>query len=342
MRFLKRQTLNRRVPNDNRLYVDIDSAVIMETNQYLMLPSGDDTSRPVGSNGMIRYNTTSNELEVYQSSKWRALKYKEASPIVQQSLGAGDSMTVYFGPLNAAYDPTDIASNVPVSGGQSAGQFGGQNIFVIVENVIQLYNTNYIVEQNPTIGGEVYTPYTSASVSTGATTLYFNTSLTVTGSSGTGTEATLTFTTQPEAPFSIGETITVTGMTPTAYNGSWTVTASTSSSVSFSSSATGSMVFPGTVTAEHTVYPATDIIGAEVTGSASLQSNTVIVSYTTDPVTDALTSITIDKPTVTSTIPAGTALTITETSQVGTGYYLKFSSPVPYGKIVTALIGFDQ
>ena len=82
--------------------------------------------------------------------------------------------------------------------------------------------------------------------------------------------------------------------------------------------------------------------GAVVTGSASIQSNTTVVSYTVDSVTDALTSITINKPTTTAIIAAGTTLTLTDTSESGTGYYLKFNSPPPYGKIVTALIGFDQ
>lgn len=342
MRFLKRQTLNRRIANDPRLYVDKDSAVIMGTDKYLMLPSGTLAARPVGSNGMIRYNTSSNELEVYQSSKWRALKYKESSPIVQQSLGAGDSNTVYFGPLNAAYDPANISSNIPVSGGQSAGQFGGQNIFVVVENVIQLYNTNYTIEQNPVIGGTTYVPKVSVQASVGASTLYFSTSLPATGASGDGSTATITFTAQSANPYYVGETIVVTGMTPTAYNGSWTVTSSTSNSVSFTSNATGSMVFPGVVSGQSTVYTAINLVGAVVSGSASIQSNTHIVSFVSDPVTDALISVTLDKTVITSPITVGTSITLAEASQLGSGYYLKFSSPVPYGKIVTALIGFDQ
>jgi hypothetical protein len=55
-----------------------------------------------------------------------------------------------------------------------------------------------------------------------------------------------------------------------------------------------------------------------------------------------LTSITLSKPTITGTINANVSLTITETSATGTGYYLFFSSPVPYGKQVNVLIGFDQ
>ena len=66
-----------------------------------------------------------------------------------------------------------------------------------------------------------------------------------------------------------------------------------------------------------------------------------ILSYVIDPATDALKSITISKPTITSTIAVNTTVTITSGSQSGTGYFLNFSSPVPYGKVVIALIGFD-
>ncbi len=343
MRYLRRQTLNRRAPYDNRLYVDTTDSIVMGTSNNLMMPSGTTAERPVTPvNGMIRYNTTLNEVEMYQSSKWRSFKFKEASPIVQQNLGAGDASNVYFGPLNAAYNPTNLSSNVPVSGGQSVGQFGGQNIFVIVENVIQIFNTNYIIEQNPTFGGGSYVGSSSAAAIVGATTIHFNSSLEVLGASGTGTTATLTVADQTVPAFSVGQTIVVTGMTPSAYNGSFVVTSSTSNSVSYASAATGSMVFPGVVTAASTIYPTYNLVGAIVTGSASLQSNTAVLSYTTDPNTDALTSITINKPLVTSNLAAGTSLTLTDTSEVGSGYYIKFNSPVPYGKIVTALLGFDQ
>lgn len=37
-----------------------------------------------------------------------------------------------------------------------------------------------------------------------------------------------------------------------------------------------------------------------------------------------------------------TTITITENSSSVSGYYLKFADPVPLGKVVIALIGFDQ
>lgn len=89
------------------------------------------------------------------------------------------------------------------------------------------------------------------------------------------------------------------------------------------------------------VYPAVDITGAIITGHSSLQANTAIVSYNTNS-GGQLTSIVVDKATITSSIPAGTALTITDATNAGTGWYIKFTSAVPYGKPVTVLHGFDQ
>jgi hypothetical protein len=63
--------------------------------------------------------------------------------------------------------------------------------------------------------------------------------LSVTGASGTGSLATITFAPQAIKPYTIGSTITVAGMLPTGYNGSQTVTACTTSSVTFANSTTG-------------------------------------------------------------------------------------------------------
>jgi hypothetical protein len=340
MRFLKRQTLNRRVPNDDRLYVDIANGVVMGTTNSLTMPKGAEGEKPSSPVvGMIRYNTTSNEVEVYQGvgggTTWRSLRYKESAPIIQQNLGAGDGNTLYFGPLNAAYDPTNVSSD--------NDNFGGQNILVIVENVIQLFNTNYTVTQSVPDANETYTGVSSALATVGSSTIYFNTSLTATGASGNSTTATLTFDTMDANPFSVGQSITVTGITPVAYNGVFVVTAVTTSSVSYASTATGSLLFSGNIASASAVYTATDLVGAVVSGSASIPAGAEIVSYESDADTDALVSITLDAALITSDISAGTTITITETALAREpGYYLYFSSPVPYGKPVTALIGFDQ
>jgi hypothetical protein len=259
------------------------------------------------------------------------LRYRESGSITQQTLGIGDGDTLYYGPLSPA----------PTGNAQRGYTWTGANLLVLVENVLQLHTTNYTVVQNPTFPSEVYIGKTSVSTAIGVSTLYFNTTVTTTAASGTGTTVTLTFSTKPVAPFAIGETIIVAGVIPYEYNGEFTVTGSTASTVPYAHTATGAQTTSGTIESASTVYPAVNIIGATLTGSSSITGRTV-ASYTTDTNTGALTSITLSAPTSGSVIAANTAITITKASQAGTGYYLYFSSPVPPGKAVTALIGFDQ
>ena len=175
MRYLRQQVLNRRSPSDQRLYVDVTDAVVMNTPTSLLLPKGAESDKPSSpTNGMIRYNTTSNELEVYQGSKWRALQFKESSKIIQETLGNIDGYSYFYGPLDDSYDPTNVSSN--------NNNFGGQNILVFVENVFQIFNTNYVVTQNPTAG-----VITTAQANAGTNTLTLTSTATIpTGSIATG------------------------------------------------------------------------------------------------------------------------------------------------------------
>jgi hypothetical protein len=77
----------------------------------------------------------------------------------------------------------------------------------------------------------------------------------VTGASGTGSVATLTFTTQNTAPYVVGQTITVAGMTPSGYNGTYVLTAATTSSISYANATTG-FTTGGTIGAANTVTAA--------------------------------------------------------------------------------------
>jgi len=189
---------------------------------------------------------------------------------------------------------------------------------------------------------ETYSPKLSFNATLNSTTFYFNTSLFVTGASGNGSTVTLTFATQSQIPFAIGSTISVTGINSTGagtYNGSFTVTSSTVASVSFTSTATATYNNGGEIDAASAVYPTVNLIGATISGT-NLAGST-ISSFVTDPNTDALVSVTFSPGTTTGTVAVNTIYTITKTSAGGSGYFLNFSTPVPYGKVVIALLGFD-
>jgi hypothetical protein len=160
MRFLKTLTLNRRAIYDDRLAIDITDGIVMNTPNSLLLPKGNNsTDRPASPvTGMIRYNTTSNDVEVYQGSSatWRSIRYKESTGITQQTF-TGDGVGVNFGPLNPQ-PPTTV---------ESGKTWTGANLLVIVGNVFQTHNTNYLIVDGATLGspyisGQKYIQFTSS------------------------------------------------------------------------------------------------------------------------------------------------------------------------------------
>lgn len=346
MRFLRRLTLNRRAVFDNTLYVDTTNAVVMGSRNNLKLPTGNGTEYPaIPANGMIRYNegaynaiTNPNgqQVEVYQGNTWRALRFKESGEIVQQNLGVGDEEQVYFGPLS----PSPYA--IPSASGYT---WTGANLLVLVENVLQLHNTNYTVEDSPVLPAETYLPVVSFTATPGTNRLYFNTSVVATGASGTTTTATITFDTMGARPFAIGSEIIVTGMVPYAYNGNFAVTACTTSSVSYTLTSPpggpGPLTVLGAITSADVVYPAVDIDGAVVSGDPGIPTGAVVTAHDTDPDTGALIYIDLDQN-VTLAVSNNTEITIANPTVTTSGWYLYFSSPVPAGKPVTVLHGFDK
>jgi len=77
--------------------------------------------------------------------------------------------------------------------------------------------------------------------------LTLNPAIATTGANGNGTTATITYS---GSAFTVGSYIVVAGVTPTSYNGTWQVTASSSGSVSFLSTTTGGQTVAGTVQTE--------------------------------------------------------------------------------------------
>ena len=78
MRLIKRQTTNQRSITGKGVQYDIDDQVIVDSTRAMKVPVGTLAQRPgetgVGTssaNGQVRYNTTDQQLEVYQNSACR-------------------------------------------------------------------------------------------------------------------------------------------------------------------------------------------------------------------------------------------------------------------------------
>ena len=89
------------------------------------------------------------------------------------------------------------------------------------------------------------------------------------------------------------------------------------------------------------MYSSVDVVGSTITGT-NIPGSTTVLTAVSDPDTDALVSVTISNATTTSTIAVNTQMTIAKAQYTPSGYYIKFSSPVPMGKVVTVLHGFDK
>ena len=140
MRLLKAQNTNLRNIYGKGVKYDVNDQIIMDSTNTVLIPKGTDAERPDNpTNGHMRYNTTLNEFEFYQDGAWRKVRYKEPRTIVQQNLGSGDAVELIFGPLE------NQDSDFPEP--QTAG--GSTDILVFVENVFQIYGTNYTIVQNP-------------------------------------------------------------------------------------------------------------------------------------------------------------------------------------------------
>jgi hypothetical protein len=220
MRFLKRQALDRRSASNTTLYSDAARANVYVSpvgQGSLVLPNGPTTSQPAGSTGMMRYDTTTNQVMVYQGTAWRALRYKESTGIVQQNLGNGNGLNTLFGPLAAGTVATGTYPYQIATG----ATFGPQNLLVIVENVLQVATTNYLITTGsaPVTETTVGTLANSGSTSlTLSSIVDINVGDTLTTAAPTTTINTTINTTTNTATYSAGG-VTSTTMTVTGFTG---------------------------------------------------------------------------------------------------------------------------
>jgi hypothetical protein len=153
VKYYKRLTLNNKNPQNNRFVVESDDQVISDTSVSLQIPKGTTSDRPTTFvDGQIRYNTTINEYEAYNSSGdglgWEIIRTVRPANIVVQNLGSGDYATTTFGPLLYS------------TGTNYTNYQNPQNVMVYVENVYQIPNTNYTLVQGT--GTNVLVEFTSA------------------------------------------------------------------------------------------------------------------------------------------------------------------------------------
>ena len=174
------------------------------------------------------------------------------------AVGAESSLTYIYNGSQYGISPRILTDNVAVNIACTTGS----STFTITDtgsNITQ-YDSVYI--KTPiAIGGTVLFGFYPCSNPTSSANTYkitavdtlgfpvaatFSSSVATTGASGTGTNATITF--AGGGIYPVGSKITVAGVTPTGYNGTYTVTVSSAGSVSYANATTGAQTVAGTIT----------------------------------------------------------------------------------------------
>ena len=216
MRFIKRLGLNRKDPANNRFAVQADDRIVTTSKASLQLPSGATTDRPTTStytNGMIRYNSTLNDSEIYNiagnGAGWEKIKTNRQTTVVPQSLGLGNYVNTLFGPLSY-----DVSTSKP------------QNVLVFIDNIYQLPTTNYTLLAGSSISATIQN---TVAINNGDATITVSTTSnvligeTITAASGFAAGTTIT---------AVNTATRVIGISPAATGGN---SISTNLTVSFSS-----------------------------------------------------------------------------------------------------------
>ena len=149
MRYIRRQVLDQRAPTDRALYVDISGEVVMNRPYNLTIPKGTSAERAIDNstfvNGMIRYNTSTDQFEGYQAGAWRSFRFKEPGNIILQNIGTGDAIETIFVLLN----PNPFATLRAQSGTTWYATKIKKNLVVITGTIWQVAGANFNLIQNP-------------------------------------------------------------------------------------------------------------------------------------------------------------------------------------------------
>jgi hypothetical protein len=144
MKYLKTKNISKFSIKDNAYIQNTYGRITIDSNNSMRLPKGTTNERPNTAtipnlSGAIRYNTSTNSIEAYMGplgqEVWEIVRAPSGTSIVRQTIGPGNSEEIYFGPLNNDFTGKFLSS--------------GNNIVVLVENVWQLWETNFNIIQNP-------------------------------------------------------------------------------------------------------------------------------------------------------------------------------------------------
>jgi hypothetical protein len=210
--------------------------------------------------------------------------------VINNSTNSGFARTFSHGSTAGGSEPNSVNLNIKL--GDVGSTIFVQGTFKNVDFTgcsSTLNNTGRVIYGNLIIGsGMTLTAGTNATTFAGANTtqqitsaalnfdfpVAFGYQFATTAATGNGTTATLTFA-STTGIIAVGSTIIVAGVTPAGYNGTYTVTASTNSTVSYANATTAAQTVAGTiVNGGSTTYTLQDALSVGTNATRNITLNT--------------------------------------------------------------------
>lgn len=226
---------------------------------------GDVTLTSAATGNFLVYNN------VASANKWKNVTFDKSSDVMSSYDGTTLTSTIQGASVTTTYTSGGTASTTLVVGSTSGiipgmvltgvGFTTGQTVTTITDGTTVVLSA--VADGTPNASGTLYftrdgainNAKVSANAAIAQTKLVLAnavstsaSSITVTNATSNGTTATLTFATQPFAPFVTGSNVVVTGISPSNYNGTYSVTGCTTTTVTYSNPlANGAWVSGGSV-----------------------------------------------------------------------------------------------
>lgn len=128
MKYLKQNNINLKNPSDDsiveltdgtiKIVPDSQKTVRVESDTAFLFPKGDNSQRPTAEEGLVRFNTQSNQFEGYASGQWQSLggvrDVDGNTYILAESVPGANENTLFFytdGELKTKFQKTGITTN---------------------------------------------------------------------------------------------------------------------------------------------------------------------------------------------------------------------------------------
>jgi hypothetical protein len=252
-------------------------------------------STPVTGNILVYNNVAS-------ANKWQNTTFDKSSDVMSAYDGTTLTSTIQGARVTTTYTSGGVASTTLVVG-DTTGIIPGMVLtgvgFTTGQTVVSVTNSttvvlNAVANGTPNASGTLYftrdgavnNAKVSASAAIAQTKLALSnavattsSSISVTNATSNGTTATLTFAAQPLAPFANGTNIVVTGISPSNYNGTYSVTGCTTTTVTYANPlANGAYVSGGSVSAQQGIGSFDSAQFTVTNGFASIKANGVALT----------------------------------------------------------------